>query len=84
MENNDNSGAGSLFGAGLGGLGGGRSNLQGMSPYLNIDTNYLQSQPEYIFDQETKRGLMEKSFSAIGTAVCVGAGLGGAYNIWWG
>ena len=29
-----------------------------MSPYLNIDTNYLQSQPEYIFDQETKRGLV--------------------------
>jgi len=82
IENNDNSGAGSLFGAGLGGLGGGRSNLQGMSPYLNIDTNYLQSQPEYIFDQETKRGLMEKSFSAIGTAVCVGAGLGGAYGIY--
>ena len=25
---------------------------------------------------------MEKSFSAIGTAVCVGAGLGGAYGIY--
>ena len=30
--------------------------FQGLSPYLNIDTSYLQSSPEYIFDQETKRG----------------------------
>jgi len=81
MENNEGN-AGSLFG-GLGGLGAPRqSNLQGLSPYLNIDTNYLQSSPEYLFDQETKRGGMEKSFTAIGTSVCIGAGLGGTYGIY--
>jgi import inner membrane translocase subunit TIM23 len=74
MENNNNSG---LFG----GMGA-QSNIQGLSPYLNIDTSYLQSSPEYLFDQETKRGKMEKSFSAIGTAVCFGSGLGGAYGIY--
>ena len=36
MENNDNSGAGSLFGAGLGGLGGGRSNLQVYYDFLAV------------------------------------------------
>lgn len=78
MENNEGS-AGGLFS----GLGGARqSNLQTLSPYLNIDTNYLQSSPEYLFDQETKRGRMEKSFSAIGTSVCVGASLGGAYGVY--
>ena len=30
--------------------------IKGLSPYLNIDTNYLQSSPEYLFDQEAKRG----------------------------
>jgi len=78
MENNNNSGG--LF-TGLGGMGN-QNNLQGLSPYLNIDTSYLQSTPEYIFDQETKRGKMEKSFTAIGTAVCVGSGIGGAYGVY--
>jgi len=79
MENN-NSGPG-LFS----GLGGGlprQSNVQGLSPYLNIDTSYLQSSPEYLFDQETKRGKMEKSFSAIGSAVCIGAGIGGVHGFY--
>jgi len=82
MENNNNT-SGGLFG-GIGGMGGmGTSNnLQGLSPYLNIDTSYLQSSPEYLFDQETKRGKMEKSFSAIGTAVCIGAGIGGAHGLY--
>jgi len=79
MENN-NSSPSSLF-SGLGGMQS-QNNLQGLSPYLNIDTSYLQSSPEYLFDQETKRGKMEKSFSAIGTAVCVGSGLGGAYGVY--
>jgi len=84
MENNKSS-ASSLFsslGAG-GGMGGMPSqNLQGLSPYLNIDTNYLQSSPEYLFDQEAKRGKLEKSFSAIGSAVCIGSALGGAYGVY--
>eukprot|EP00088_Acartia_fossae_P002418 TRINITY_DN10980_c0_g1_i1.p1 TRINITY_DN10980_c0_g1~~TRINITY_DN10980_c0_g1_i1.p1 ORF type:complete len:203 (-),score=34.19 TRINITY_DN10980_c0_g1_i1:612-1193(-) len=83
MMENKNSNAG-LFSGLSGGLGGpgASGNLQGLSPYLNIDTNYLQSSPEYLFDQETKRGRLEKSFSAIGTAVCVGSGIGGAYGLY--
>lgn len=83
MENNKSSaGSGLLAGLG-GGLSGGAGGLQGLSPYLNIDPSYLQtSAPEYLFDQEAKRGKMEKSFTAIGTAVCVGAALGGAYGLY--
>jgi len=78
MENNNNSG---LFTGGMGGMGT-QSQLQGLSPYLNIDTSYLQSSPEYIFDQETKRGKLEKSFSAIGTACCIGSGIGASYGLY--
>jgi len=74
-------GIGAAGGLGTGGLGA-QNSMQGLSPYLNIDPSYLQSTPEYLFDQETKRGKMEKSFSAIGTAVCVGSGLGSAYGIY--
>lgn len=82
MENNK-TGAGSGLFAGLGGGVGGAGGLQGLSPYLNIDPSYLQSSaPEYLFDQEAKRGKMEKSFTAIGTAVCMGAALGGAYGLY--
>lgn len=86
MENNKSSAGSGLF-AGLGGGGGGSvgavGSLQGLSPYLNIDPSYLQSSaPEYLFDQEAKRGKMEKSFTAIGTAVCLGAALGGAYGLY--
>lgn len=79
MENNNNGGF--FSGGGLGGMSS-QSNLQGLSPYLNIDTSYLSSTPEYLFDNETKRGKMEKSFSAIGTAVCVGSSIGGAYGVY--
>merc|ERR1719150_856218 len=60
---------------GPGSLGGGMGNL---SPYLNIDPTYLQSEtPEFIFNQEQKRGLMEKSFTAIGSSVLIGGAVGG-------
>merc|ERR1719481_1217354 len=54
-----------------------------LSPYLNIDPSYLQSEaPEFIFNQEQKRGLMEKSFTAIGSSVLVGGAVGGAYGLY--
>jgi import inner membrane translocase subunit TIM23 len=80
MENNNKSQASML--AGLGGITPMQPNLQTLSPYLNVDTNYLQSSPQYLeFDQDTRRGEMEKSFSAIGSACCIGSGLGGAYGL---
>lgn len=78
MENNNNGGFFSSGGSGMGS----QNNLQGLSPYLNIDTSYLSSNPEYLFDTETKRGKMEKSFSAIGSAVCIGSSIGGAYGVY--
>jgi len=81
MENNNKSQASML--AGLGGITPMQPNLQTLSPYLNVDTNYLQSSPQYLeFDQDTRRGEMEKSFSAIGSACCIGSGLGGAYGLY--
>jgi len=66
---------------GIGGVGG--AGMGQLSPYLNIDPSYLQnSAPEYIFDQEAKRGKLEKSFTAIGSSVCIGAGIGGAYGLY--
>jgi len=85
MENNNGNGGPGLFTGmgGMGGLGGGQPNLQGLSPYLNIDPAYLNSnQPEFIFDQEAKRGGMEKSFTAIGSSVILGAAAGGAYGLY--
>merc|ERR1719384_2923295 len=68
---------------GLGGAAGGAGGMGQLSPYLNIDPSYLQnSAPEYIFDTEAKRGRLEKSFTAIGSSVCIGAGLGGAYGLY--
>ena len=62
MENNK-TGAGSGLFAGLGGGVGGAGGLQGLSPYLNIDPSYLQSSaPEYLFDQEAKRGKVRQSW----------------------
>jgi len=82
MENNNSSQASMLAGFG-GGLTPKQPNLQTLSPYLNVDTNYLQSTPQYLeFDQDTRRGEMEKSFSAIGTACCLGSGVGGAYGLY--
>lgn len=42
---------------------------------------YSQSQPEYLFDTEQKRGKFEKSFTAIGSSVCVGSAIGGTYGL---
>jgi len=81
MESKNN-GSGLFGGLGQAGGLGTQNSMQGLSPYLNIDPSYLQSTPEYLFDQETKRGKMEKSFSAIGTAVCVGSGIGTAYGVY--
>ena len=57
MENNKTSGGSGLFAGMGGGLSGVSGSLQGLSPYLNIDPSYLQTAaPEYLFDQEAKRG----------------------------
>ena len=54
-----------------------------LSPYLNVDPSYLQTEtPEFIFNQEQKRGRMENSFTAIGSSVIIGAGLGGTYGLY--
>jgi len=88
MMADDNSGKGSpgLFTGGLGGMGGmSRNSLGGaaqLSPYLNFDPSYLQTaEPDYLYDTEAKRGRLEKSFTAIGSSVCLGAGVGGAYGL---
>jgi len=84
MMADDNGGARNpgLF---TGGLGGGRGGLGGaaqLSPYLNFDPSYLQTvEPDYLYDTEAKRGKLEKSFTAIGSSVCVGAALGGTYGL---
>jgi len=76
MENNNQGGG--LF-SGLGP----QKNLQALNPYLNIETSYLQSSaPEYIVDQENKRGVFEKSMSSIGSAFCIGSGVGGVYGVY--
>ena len=81
MDSNSKKSGPGLF-TGLPGLGGGAGMGQ-LSPYLNIDPSYLQnSTPEYLFDTEAKRGKLEKSFTAIGSSVCIGAGLGGAYGLY--
>jgi len=86
MDSNNKEGSGPGLFTGLPGLGGGVGGGAGMgqlSPYLNIDPSYLQnSAPEYIFDTEAKRGKLEKSFTAIGSSVCIGAGIGGAYGLY--
>ena len=82
MDSNNKEGSGPGLFTGLPGLGGGAGMGQ-LSPYLNIDPSYLQNAaPEYIFDTEAKRGKLEKSFTAIGSSVCIGAGIGGAYGVY--
>jgi len=72
-------GLGGLGSAGIGGGGG----LSKLSPYLSVDPAYLQTEtPEYILNQDQKRGRMENSFTAIGTSVIVGSGVGGAYGLY--
>merc|ERR1719411_2561922 len=58
----------------------GGAGLGQLSPYLNVYPSYL-NQPEYLFDTETKRGKLEKSFTAIGSAVCIGTGIGASYGL---
>ena len=86
MMNDNRQGGAGLFTGGLAGLGGQHGGAAGMgqlSPYLNIDPSYLSnSQPEYIFDTEAKRGSFEKSFTAIGSSVCVGSAIGAAYGLY--
>lgn len=73
---NDRQGGAGLFTGGLGGAG-------QLSPYLNIDPSYLSnSQPEYLYDTEAKRGNFEKSFTSIGSSVCLGSASGGVYGIY--
>lgn len=83
MESDSNRGAGLFTSMGGGGVGGLQPNLQGLSPYLNIDPSYLQtSSPEYLLDPDAKRGGMEKSFTAIGSSVVCGAGAGAAHGLY--
>ena len=85
MDSNSKDGSGPGMFTGMPGLGGGMggAGMGQLSPYLNIDPSYLQnSSPEYIFDTEAKRGKLEKSFTGIGSSVCIGAGLGGAYGLY--
>lgn len=65
------------------GLGGQQSsNFKQLSPYLNVDPSYLQTQaPEFIMDQEMSRGRLENSFTAIGTSLFVGGVAGGASGL---
>jgi hypothetical protein len=69
MDENRNS----LFGS----LNPNSSNFSQLSPYLNVDPSYLQTQaPEFLVNEEIKRGRLENSFSFIGTGLFVGAGVG--------
>ena len=81
MMNDNRQGGAGLF---TGGLGGPRFGGAGqLSPYLNIDPSYLSnSQPEYLYDTETRRGNFEKSFTSIGSSVCLGSVSGGVYGVY--
>lgn len=83
-ETRSHGAGGGLLGLGnrLGGMGGAQPGLGNLSPYLNVDPSYLQSQtPEFITNQDHKRGRMENSFTAIGSSVIGGAAFGGAYGL---
>jgi len=64
--------------SGLFGLG--RPQAHQLSPYLNVNPSYVQT-PEFIVNQETKKGRIERSFSGIGASVLVGAAVGGTYGL---
>jgi hypothetical protein len=69
----------------FGGLGGaqGHSAAHQLSPYLNVNPSYLQSStPEFIVNQEQKKGRIERSFTGIGGSVLVGAAAGGGYGLY--
>ncbi|ESO13236.1 hypothetical protein HELRODRAFT_63427 [Helobdella robusta] len=59
-----------------------------LSPYLNIDPNYLaiDSEPQFIMPDGANqhRGRFELAFSQIGGSVCVGAAVGGTMGLYTG
>lgn len=62
-----------------------RATITSFSPYLNYDPRILQqSQPEFIFPEgaSKNRGRFEFAFSQIGSAVIIGAGLGGSVGLY--
>ncbi|KAF4528849.1 hypothetical protein B566_EDAN017673 [Ephemera danica] len=61
-------------------------NARPLSPFLNIDPNILQSQPQFIFPEGAarQRGRFELAFSQIGGCCIVGAGFGGATGLYGG
>jgi len=78
---------GALGGLGLGGFTGGHAGIGGagpmgqLSPYLNLDPSYLSADaPQFINNEEQKRGWLEKSFTAIGSSVLLGGALGGTFG----
>lgn len=63
----------------------GSTNMQSISPYLNVDPSILsQSSPEWIFPEgaSRQRGRFELAFSQIGGAVMTGAFLGGVQGFY--
>jgi len=91
MDEQGGRGGGGLMGLGgfgggpaPGGIGGiGSAGAMGqISPYLNIDPSYLQTDaPQFILNEDQKRGALEKSFSAIGSSVLIGGALGGTFGV---
>jgi len=69
------------MGAPSGLLGLPRPQAQQLSPYFNVNPSYVQT-PEFIVNQDTKKGRIERSFSGIGGSVLAGAAVGGAYGLY--
>lgn len=66
-------------------LGGFTSRHSGLTPgMLNVDIGALQSHaaPEFIVNEDIKRGKLENSFSAIGTSLALGGLAGGSYGLY--
>ena len=62
---------------------GSRNSLRELSPYLNIDPSYLQTQtPEYLTNPDIERKSFETYLSGIGTSLFVGAGAGATYGLY--
>ncbi|XP_031639701.1 mitochondrial import inner membrane translocase subunit Tim23 [Contarinia nasturtii] len=64
-----------------------QSSVASFSPYLNYDPRVFsqQTQPEFIFPEgagKQQRGRFELAFSQIGSAVMIGAGLGGMVGLY--
>ena len=52
-----------------------------LSPYLNVNPSYVQT-PEFIVNQEQKKGRIEQSFAGIGASVISGGAAGGTYGFY--